>query len=1176
MHARASTNESGFSLAELMIGIVVFIVSVVVLGSHITSSYTSVQSQRDTVFAYTKAQAILSEVHSFVDSGAVEAAVDLDVLDDGIQLDPVLTVSTAADGSELAADHPLSGNVQRDGDWVWSRQISVRPFAALNNRNVRYVTIRIFKKDANGIDHEAASLSSVVNSVASSYPTTQVFDVYLLAIDSIPGWWVHMESIIPFVESAITDLENRNPGLSVRTHWITKSGYGRDQAYRPFTNETNDSYTQCDNVYYYPGKMPSGSASSYYYVPDLMRARMLVDGVERHGYDATTNPYPYAMADFYNHCMRYPQAKEFHDLRLGEVAARKAAILAAEVAGTTPPAELEDMSEEPTLQILLEEMISNPDDYRHALLVNLHGELLPTPPLRNYSDAAKSPSRFPGVRVVTHPEQLRAGRPGTAGEEDVRLRVYAYKTDPSSGVERVPAVGAGLDSGIYIEVMDVNLTDFTQANGLHPDCKILKLDGGISGAAYDTDFVQAKYVGEAPAAGEMHYYVWFNNPYGKRKYTSIFLVNTPTICTEVGGQGIRNNEQSRLYDLEYIPSCADTDATPDFSNNLGDVGNGPKNTARWVIEIGKDIWADQRFYMEVEPAAPATVNYDPNDTAEPDHALVVRTRLADLTSVNWSTTGKWFTPSTTPVEPENFSETYCWWADSPDDVPFTERSQFQGDPRHNPYLDTLDGDPDFPSGYNWFFDSLTNDSENSRNDYYGIARTWNRWNSALRQDAPRLFELFRKAISSTRSIYTTLTGYSYYYMGVGNEIGYDGANGYPSSIPTSRKPWGSGTSSTGYVNNITGSRCYVREGGSNYWWGMPWLGELCPDSQYSYFYGTDTDGNVRGNLMTGTSSGEFYRYTDYDCYRNSNNSAYGTRMYASQHCTSTRGCVSFFNNGTSSAHFNHHFSGGSGYPVGPGLEIADNYGFPMPSSVEVSRPFSVNTGGNGPTEYGYAPYSTSRFNAQIVRTFFNHPSSGYTGSGLVELEDPIGGDAGYIVVNGIAQTTTIGTSFIAKYCLLSMYQSFFETGDTGMTYRIKQPARVEILSPTEISEINNPTSIDIQFSAEWTRWDGQPYTGSTSGSFAEAEGELEYVIMYSPDIGTTWRYIQNDAVAVPGTKPTDASVIVADAGAGDETVNWSVPAGSFPEGSYLIRVECYRQNQALHYSQHQSKIYIER
>ena len=38
----------------------------------------------------------------------------------------------------------------------------------------------------------------------------------------------------------------------------------------------------------------------------------------------------------------------------------------------------------------------------------------------------------------------------------------------------------------------------------------------------------------------------------------------------------------------------------------------------------------------------------------------------------------------------------------------------------------------------------------------------------------------------------------------------------------------------------------------------------------------------------------------------------------------------------------------------------------------------------------------------------------------------------------------------------------------------------------------------------------------------------------------------------------------------------SVPSGSFPEGSYMIRVECYRQNQALHYSQHQSKIYIER
>src|SRR5690606_37374808 len=142
------------------------------------------------------------------------------------------------------------------------------------------------------------------------------------------------------------------------------------------------------------------------------------------------------------------------------------------------------------------------------------------------------------------------------------------------------------------------------------------------------------------------------------------------------------------------------------------------------------------------------------------------------------------------------------------------------------------GDPDFGDGYNWFHDSLTNNSENAKGDFPGILRAWNRWNGGPRMDVPRLFELFRAALVNSESIYTTLSGYSYYYVGCGNEIGYDVANGYANSIPTTLAPWGGGAA-TGYVDNITGYRCYVRSSGSNYWWGMPWLGELYPDWAYS-------------------------------------------------------------------------------------------------------------------------------------------------------------------------------------------------------------------------------------------------------------------------------------------------------------------------------------------------------
>src|SRR5690606_29309837 len=120
--------------------------------------------------------------------------------------------------------------------------------------------------------------------------------------------------------------------------------------------------------------------------------------------------------------------------------------------------------------------------------------------------------------------------------------------------------------------------------------------------------------------------------------------------------------------------------------------------------------------------------------------------------------------------------------------------------------------------------------------------------------------------------------------------------------------------------------------------------------------------------------------------------------------------------------------------------------------------------------------------------------------GLVKLTNPAGTSAGYIVVNGIDKAVTSGTTFIAKWAVLSLAHSFFEAGDSSNTLRIPQLARVEITSPTDITELNNPTDIDVLYGTSWTRWDGLPYT--QTGTFVEDESQLEYAITYSNDNGT--------------------------------------------------------------------------
>jgi hypothetical protein len=101
--------------------------------------------------------------------------------------------------------------------------------------------------------------------------------------------------------------------------------------------------------------------------------------------------------------------------------------------------------------------------------------------------------------------------------------------------------------------------------------------------------------------------------------------------------------------------------------------------------------------------------------------------------------------------------------------------------------------------------------------------------------------------------------------------------------------------------------------------------------------------------------------------------------------------------------------------------------------------------------------------------------------------------------------------------------------------------------------------------------------------FAENEAELVYVLMYSGDGGVTWKNMRDNSPAEPGEIPwivgvgadpaktrTDQNVNA------DETWVWPTPAASFPEGTYLVRIESYRASESLHYSQHMEKIYVNR
>ena len=1173
-----SGNENGISLLEVIFSIAIFSLVAVAAAEHVGLSWTYTSMNRDRIFAYRKAQSILAELQAFVDSGEVDVAADLDRFDDGTGLEDTLTI-TEADGQLVDPEHPASQNCTTEGNqYLWARQISVRPFPGQQTRDVRFVTVRVFRRGRDGSRPRMAEMSSVIRSIGQSYPTTQVYDVYLLALENIPGWWVYMDSIRPFVESTLTDLEARNPGLEFRTHWITKSGYGRDPLYSPYMNDAVDSREEIPGVYFYPGKMPSGSAAARYYVPEEIRGMKNLDGnLVNHISDS---PYPYTLADQFNHCMRLPDAMRLFQKRVA--------------VGLEDP-------QKPTWRLLLEEMISHPDKFHNAILVNLHGELLPMPAMRNYSDPAKDPGGRPGARVVTHSENLRHD---SSTGKDVKLRVYAYKA-PSTATSLTEA------DTVTVRIKGLTLPAagmlISQLNDPEPDRRpvlIEKIEELSSAANGPTSYQKDPVVpGWIPATG---------NPRGERMYVGSAAVdggdlvlkvhNTPLTCPKASDlSGLR--PKWRLYGMDYVPTPLGPDG--DFSQDLTSTLNRPNNTARWIITLRRAPSGSHPSYLP--PAALGnrilTVETCLGDTPgtryprilgwdamAPD--LLGNPRWSEVTPVNpllkenWEPASVWEPqaelenrwPAVTPpyiVTPTNVSRTYVYWTEEPEDVPFTERYQFLGDPRHCPYTDTGRYGTNFKNGFNWFFDNMRNGDGNFNGKWgFAINRLFDGWKGRLEFDVPRFFQTLRTALTRAEVLYTTLTGFSYYYVGIGNEIGYDSSNGFPSSIPLDGKPYG--TTSDVFVDSISenGDSNYryvktIREAGtSSYWWGVSWLGELYPDSAYG------THWRTTGNLPAGNSAGHFFRDRRQDVTRNLPK---GTTLVASKRVTAAEGCTSFFNIGTSSATFHHQFADGRyGDLTDIGQEIAGNYNFSLPTSTKISRPFNLATnrdGGVGP-EFGFTS-DYPRFSAQIVKTYYDHSLSASTGSALVALRPPEEDRTAYIVVNGIDRTTESGSAFISKYSVLTLLHSLLEAGDGDLPGPVTRLPRGVITSPTGTTELTNPVQIPIKWETLWTRWDGRPYTSSTSSNNGENETRLRYSLLYSTDNGQTWKHVLNDSIATPGRLPA-AALLLVDQGTGPEQYDWPTPAAKFPEGSYLIRIEVFRSMESLHYAHHTEKIYIDR
>ncbi|OGS47436.1 MAG: hypothetical protein A2539_08505 [Elusimicrobia bacterium RIFOXYD2_FULL_34_15] len=397
---------------------------------------------------------------------------------------------------------------------------------------------------------------------ALEYYPAQVIDLYLISIENVPAWWSSVLNMNPSIESAIQDLQRKCSQLKIRKHVITRLGYGRDLQYTPYINtakNTKNNAFLIPYVYFYPGLTNSSWDSigiDYsFYDSNKIKGRINIDGRIRDGY---------AMCDMYNHAVRYPEEERLYNK------AKTSAIL-----GGEPVPEI-------SLRMLLEKInTAPPEELKNIILINLNGELLPLPPMRNYSDAAKDLQNFQNVRVVTHPENIQY-----ASGSAVNLRVYSYVLNPEDWDTdaSLPAIT------IYIKDIEINESD---------KIRVDKIIGSNV-----IDYNRITNIGLGPETFDISY---------PGDGTLITLRESPLRHPKNPSSDKGLDVANRLYVLEYIPCPVEKD----FSKDLISKGDGAKNTARWIISI--DDLPNNQYTIETRignDVTTGTLNNNPSNLSK--------------------------------------------------------------------------------------------------------------------------------------------------------------------------------------------------------------------------------------------------------------------------------------------------------------------------------------------------------------------------------------------------------------------------------------------------------------------------------------------------------------------------------------------------------------------------------
>ncbi|MCK5832383.1 type II secretion system protein [bacterium] len=264
----------GSTLLEVMVMSVIVLILATSLIGLLINSLKLINRNRARAFALEKCNQMIEEITAY--SLAGEDIIEIDRFKDIVPL-PILSADTTISDPS----NTLSGNVYNNfGNWKFLRVIDILPIK--QEPRARIVSAKVYYSDEDDPSKEGlllSQLTKLLKTAGDIFPPSQVYDIYAIAIENTPGWWVDMSVMKPMMHEAINQVQARNPGLEYRVHWITRNGFGRDRLYSPYFNLSSDAI---DNnalpyTYIYPSAIVG--EDGFFTIPlEMLEATRLLTG----------------------------------------------------------------------------------------------------------------------------------------------------------------------------------------------------------------------------------------------------------------------------------------------------------------------------------------------------------------------------------------------------------------------------------------------------------------------------------------------------------------------------------------------------------------------------------------------------------------------------------------------------------------------------------------------------------------------------------------------------------------------------------------------------------------------------------------------------------------------------------------------------------------------------------